>query len=83
MRTTHFSIVKDPDQVIPVKEAARLLGRSPTWVRDRIGAGMLARHVDDAGKAAVSMHDVAALQRARAGQEAPPSRHLRLVVDNT
>ena len=83
MRTTSFSVIEATDHTVTVREAAELLGRSPTWIRDRIGAGMLSRRVDGGGKIAVSMRDVTALHRARLQMNAARPPHLRLVVDNT
>jgi hypothetical protein len=68
------------DAPLSVKEAAKVLGRSETWIRDHLATGLLERDGSISGRIMVSAVSVAWAETLGRPRRAP---QLRLVVDNT
>lgn len=68
------------DPPLSVKEAAKALGRSETWVRDHVATGLLERDASATGLILVS---AASVERAKLLERPRRKTLLRLVVNNS
>lgn len=70
------------DDLITIADAARLSGRSQSWLRTRRQSGpLVAAEIN--GKQAVTLRSLQRLLHEIEMRDRPGVRHLRLVVDNT
>jgi hypothetical protein len=87
-----LSIVTDADapsiEALTVQQCAHIVGRSTSWVRDRIQSGALQadRHVGRYMVRPASLNELMSYLRTQqhlAPKRSARPRHLRLVVDNS
>lgn len=76
-------VYSEPRRAVTIKEAAQMVGRSPSWVRDHISAGILPSRSDERGRATVLLSDITDLRRAVANKSRRSRRHLRLIINNS